>query len=134
MDDTYFDFLGGDETLMGHVFGIILFPVLFPLYLSLKLLTGAIELLEEVLSYAVEGFKTALKKGKNDEIAMKVASISNKEQIEAKLTELKEQKKQIEEQIKKQNQEPVNYSPVETPTLESEIVKEDSESFILRLK
>ena len=102
MEENYFDFIGaGEESCLFPLMGLILSPVLFPLYLSLKILTGLIEFLEDVISSVVED----IKKGKSDnnpEIKIDNEEIKNPklEEIEKKVSELKAEKKKIEQQIK----------------------------------
>ena len=51
MDFNYFDMIGcGEESFLFPLMGIIFFPVLFPLYLVLKIIVILIDFFSDILS------------------------------------------------------------------------------------
>ena len=120
MEFNYFDMIGCGESCLFPLLGIIFSPVLFPLYLILKIILIAIDFLSDVL----ESLFSKKNKTKEEPTITPESQIENnkKEQIERKIEELKREKSRIEEKIRIQEQELSNdnTSTVEVMTAETE--------------
>lgn len=119
MDFNYFDMIGcGEESFLFPLMGIIFFPVLFPLYLVLKILVILIDFLSDLFSSLSTNKK--IENNNNKDIKLDEDDTYKKEQIEKQLKKLKEEKRRIEDKIMNQEQKLSQNIDVEFESLQEE--------------
>ena len=131
MELNYFDFIGfGEESCLAPLIGIILFPVLYPLYLVIKVIFVVLEFLMDVFDGIIEDIRAKRESKKNRKGQVKeqelvqdqelVQKESRKEQIARTIRLLKKEKREIEEKIAIQEQDYAQLENTETETNEEE--------------
>lgn len=130
MDFDYFDMIGCGDSFIFPLLGIIFSPVLFPLYLILKLLFAFLDFLGDVF----ESLFSKKNESKKEEPVLTEEQKKNikKEELERKIEELKREKKRVEERIRMQESELSSYSlPINEQNQEEQ---ESNQSMTLQLK
>ena len=103
MDFNYFDFICfGEESFLVPLIGIILTPVLFPLYVVLKAIMILIEFLVDVFSSLFTSNKNKTKEEPQLVVKEETENVdySKKEALAKEIERLKTEKNNIERQIR----------------------------------
>ena len=131
MDFNYFDFICfGEESFLAPLIGIILTPVLFPLYIVLKAIMILIEFLCDVFSSLFTSNKNKTKEEPQLVVKEETENVdySKKEALAKEIERLKTEKNNIERQIR------IKELETQTITNEQEYQEEQQDTTSMKLE